>query len=49
MGPKDKTRKDRQHTSTNTLGVVSLAKKTVDTSDGERETGLGRAAVRRTN
>lgn len=33
-------------TSTDTLGVVALAKETVDTADGEGETGLGRAAVR---
>jgi hypothetical protein len=32
-------------TSTNTLSVVALAEKTVDTTDGECETGLGRAAV----
>lgn len=31
-------------TSTNTLGVVALAQKTVHTTNGERETGLGRAA-----
>lgn len=29
-------------TSTNTLGVVTLAEQTVDTSNRERETGLGR-------
>lgn len=29
-------------TSTDTLGVVALAEKTVDTTDGESETGLGR-------
>jgi hypothetical protein len=28
-------------TSTDTLSVVALAKKTVDTTDGESETGLG--------
>lgn len=28
---------------TNTLSVVALAEETVDTADGERETGLGRA------
>jgi hypothetical protein len=27
--------------STNTLGVVALAEETVDTTDGESETGLG--------
>lgn len=31
-------------TGTNTLGVVTLAQQTVDTADGEGETGLGRAA-----
>jgi hypothetical protein len=31
-------------TSTDTLGVVSLPQQTVDTSDGESETSLGRAA-----
>ena len=31
---------------TNTLGVVSLAEETMDTTDGESETSLGRAAVR---
>lgn len=30
---------------THTLGVVALAEKTVNTTDGERETGLGRAPV----
>jgi len=34
-------------TSTNTLGVVALAEKTVDTTDGEGETSLGRAAIER--
>ena len=29
-------------TSTNTLGIVTLAKETVNTSNRERETGLGR-------
>ena len=28
-------------TGTDTLGVVALAEKTVDTTDGESETGLG--------
>jgi hypothetical protein len=28
-------------TGTNTLSVVALSEKTVDTTDGERETGLG--------
>ena len=28
-------------TSTDTLGVVALAEETVDTTDGESETGLG--------
>ena len=32
-------------TSTDTLSVVSLAEKTVNTTDWECETGLGRAAV----
>jgi hypothetical protein len=31
-------------TGTDTLGVVALAEETVDTTDGEGETGLGRAA-----
>lgn len=31
---------------TDTLGVVALAEETVDTTNGERETGLGRAAVK---
>lgn len=33
--------------STNTLGVVALAKQTVHTTDGESETGLGRTTVPR--
>ena len=32
-------------TGTNTLGVVALAEETVDTTDGESETSLGRAAI----
>ena len=32
-------------TSSDTLSVVTLPQKTVDTSDWESETGLGRAAV----
>jgi hypothetical protein len=32
-------------TSTDTLSVVALAEETVDTTDGECETGLGRSAV----
>lgn len=32
-------------TSTNTLGVVALAQKTVDTADGESQTSLGRTAI----
>ena len=32
-------------TGTNTLGVVALAQKTVDTANGESETSLGRAPV----
>lgn len=36
-------------TSTNTLGVVALTEKTVDTSNGERETGLGRTAAKVTS
>jgi hypothetical protein len=32
-------------TSTNTLSVVALAEQTVDTADGEGETGLGGTAV----
>ena len=31
-------------TSTNTLSVVSLSEQTVDTTDWECETGLGRSA-----
>lgn len=31
-------------TGTDTLGVVALAEKTVNTTNGEGETGLGRAA-----
>ena len=34
----------RKLTGTNALGVVSLAEKTVDTTDWECETSLGRAA-----
>lgn len=34
----------RKRTGTNALGVVSLAEKTVDTTDWECETSLGRAA-----
>lgn len=33
-------------TSTDTLGVVALAEKTVDTTNGESETGLGGTAVK---
>lgn len=33
-------------TGTDTLSVVALAEQTVDTTDGERQTGLGRAARR---
>jgi hypothetical protein len=33
-------------TGTDTLSVVALPQQTVDTSDGESETGLGRTAVR---
>ena len=32
-------------TSTDTLSVVALAKETVDTTDGESETGLGRTTA----
>jgi len=32
-------------TGTDTLSVVALPEQTVDTSDGERETGLGRTAL----
>lgn len=32
-------------TGTNTLGVVALAEKTVDTTNRERETSLGRTTV----
>jgi hypothetical protein len=32
--------------STDTLGVVALAEETVDTTNGERKTGLGRTAER---
>ena len=31
---------------TDTLGVVALAEETVNTTNGERETGLGRTAKR---
>jgi len=34
-------------TSTDTLGVVALAEETVDTTDREGETGLGRTALSR--
>jgi hypothetical protein len=34
-------------TSTNTLGVVALAEETVDTTNGESETSLGRTAEER--
>ena len=34
-------------TGTDTLGIVTLAEKTVDTADGECETGLGRAAEKK--
>jgi hypothetical protein len=33
-------------TGTDTLGVVALAEKTVNTTDGERETSLGRAPAK---
>lgn len=33
-------------TSTDTLGIVSLPQKTVDTTDGESKTSLGRAATK---
>jgi hypothetical protein len=33
-------------TGTNTLSVVSLPQKTMNTTDGESETGLGRTALR---
>jgi hypothetical protein len=32
-------------TGTDTLSVVALAEKTVDTSNGERETSLGRTTI----
>ena len=32
-------------TSADTLGIVALAEKTVHTTDGESQTGLGRAAT----
>jgi hypothetical protein len=32
-------------TGTDTLGIVALAEKTVDTTNGERETGLGGTAI----
>jgi hypothetical protein len=32
-------------TSTDALGVVALAEQAVDTTDGERETSLGRTAI----
>lgn len=34
-------------TGTNTLGVVTLAEQTVDTTNGECQTGLGRTTVER--
>ena len=34
-------------TGTNTLGVVALAEQTVDTADGERQTSLGRTAIKK--
>lgn len=34
-------------TGTDTLGVVALAEQTVNTADGERQTGLGRTAESR--
>lgn len=33
-------------TGTDTLGVVTLAEKTVNTTDGESQTGLGRSSTR---
>ena len=36
-------------TSTNTLGVVALSQESVNTTDGEGETGLGRSAKNRKN
>lgn len=33
-------------TSTNTLGIVTLAKETVNTSNRERKTSLGRTPAR---
>ena len=32
-------------TSTDTLGIVTLAEKTVNTTDGESQTGLGRSPI----
>ena len=34
-------------TSTDTLSVVALAEQTVDTADGERQTSLGRTAIKK--
>ena len=34
-------------TGTDTLSVVALAEKTVDTADGERQTSLGRTAIKK--
>ena len=36
-------------TGTDTLSVVALPQQTVDTSDGESETGLGRTAIKSQN
>lgn len=40
----DSSKVDRS-TSTDTLGVVALAEQTVDTTNGERQTSFGRAAI----
>ena len=34
-------------TGTDTLSVVALAEQTVDTADGERQTSLGRTAIKK--
>lgn len=34
-------------TGTDTLSVVALAEQTVDTTDGERQTSLGRTAIKK--
>jgi hypothetical protein len=38
--------REAELTSTDTLSIVALAEESVDTTDGECETGLGRTAVK---